>query len=81
MDRISEKCQIDSGRICRAFRVQNGRKVIVDDDVVRQLPEGQDMIIELSGSSSSPLISKADIEMTGTDYPTPPSSVELKLVF
>lgn len=54
---------------------------MIDDDVVRELPEGQDMIVELSGlSNRSPLIPKADIEMTGTDYPTPPS-VELKLIF
>jgi hypothetical protein len=81
LDRISEKCQVDSTRIIRAFRVQNGRKIMVDDDVVRELPEGQDMVVELSGlSNRSPLIPKPDVDMTGTDYPTPPS-VELKLIF
>ncbi|KAK2754041.1 hypothetical protein FQN54_007210 [Arachnomyces sp. PD_36] len=80
VDRISEKCQIDPTRIIRAVRIQNGRKIMVDDDVVRQLPEGQDMVVEISGANNrSPLMPK-DVDMTGTEYPTPPS-VELKLIF
>lgn len=49
MREIAQKKQFDLSRITRVFTVKkNGLKVIVDDDVVRELPEGQDMLVSFS---------------------------------
>ncbi|KAJ5561808.1 hypothetical protein N7535_003730 [Penicillium sp. DV-2018c] len=46
---ICLKYQIDSTTISSIIHVnQKGLRVMVDDDVVRELPEGQDMIIDIS---------------------------------
>ena len=43
---ISTKCQIDPLQISRVLRVNSkGLEIVVDDDVVRELPEGQDMVV------------------------------------
>jgi hypothetical protein len=48
MKKISEKHHIDPSRIVRILHVnQNGLRIMVDDDVVRELPEGQDMIADI----------------------------------
>ncbi|KAJ5264703.1 hypothetical protein N7534_007936 [Penicillium rubens] len=63
---ITEKCQIDPIRISNIMHAhEKGMRVIVDDDVVRQLPEGQDIILDISetpnpnghapGTSRSPM--------------------------
>lgn len=44
---IAGKYCVDAGHIRLALRIdQKGRQIVVDDEVVRALPEGQDMIIE-----------------------------------
>ncbi|KAJ5174440.1 uncharacterized protein N7482_000317 [Penicillium canariense] len=66
MRKISEKHQIDPTRIVRVMHVtQNGLRIMVDDDVVRELPEGQDMIADIYESPER----------------TPDSSVEIKLTY
>ena len=40
----------------------NGFNVIVDDDVICELPEGQDMIVEISGNSREP---DSDVDSLG----------------
>lgn len=63
MAKVTEKYHIDPMRISNIMHVHDkGMRVIVDDDVVRQLPEGQDMIVDISetpgpngGASGSPL--------------------------
>ncbi|KAL1979218.1 hypothetical protein VTN96DRAFT_6431 [Rasamsonia emersonii] len=68
MVKISEKRKIDPDRIVRILRVNhNGLKIMVDDDVVRELPEGQDMVAEFSE--------------TKTEFDTPSSAVEVKLTY
>ncbi len=48
---LASKCGIDSQSIVRTIILNpKGLKIMVDDDVVRQLPEGQDMIIEITES-------------------------------
>lgn len=62
---------MDPSRIARILHVnQNGLQIIVDDDVVRELPEGQDMVVDIcetltpeasdAGSPGSPM----DIKLT-----------------
>ncbi|PWY92431.1 hypothetical protein BO70DRAFT_367575 [Aspergillus heteromorphus CBS 117.55] len=53
MEKISVKQRIDPQRIVRVLHVkQNGLKIMVDDDVVRELPDGQDMVVEISETAS-----------------------------
>ncbi|KAL4946147.1 hypothetical protein BDV06DRAFT_160595 [Aspergillus oleicola] len=49
MEKISMKQRIDPQRIMRVLLVkENGLRIMVDDDVVRELPDGQDMVAEIS---------------------------------
>ncbi|KAL3475046.1 CP2 transcription factor-domain-containing protein [Aspergillus californicus] len=53
MEKISLKQRIDPQRIMRVLLVkENGLRVTVDDDVVRELPDGQDMVVEISEAST-----------------------------
>ena len=46
---ISEKFDIDSNRVTRITHVNaKGLQIVVDEDVVREMIEGQDMIVEFS---------------------------------
>lgn len=46
---ITAKCHVESSRVAKTFRVNpKGLKILVDDEVVRELPEGQDMTVEFS---------------------------------
>lgn len=67
MKKISEKQQIDPSRIVRILHVNEaGLRIMVDDDVVRELPEGQDMIVDIYESD---------------DAQSPGSPVEIKLTY
>ncbi|KAJ5287948.1 hypothetical protein N7478_003634 [Penicillium angulare] len=67
MKKISEKQQIDPSRIVRILHVNEaGLRIMVDDDVVRELPEGQDMIVDIYESDDA-------------QSPSPP--VEIKLTY
>lgn len=74
MHKISEKNKIDPERITRVLRVnQDGLKIMVDDDVVRELPEGQDMVAEFSEASK--------LDGVALNINSPPSAVEVKLKY
>lgn len=48
MKKISEKQDIDPACVVRIFHMsQNGIRIMVDDDVVRHIPEGQDMVVDI----------------------------------
>ena len=54
MKQIPAKQRIDPARIVRLMRVnENGMRILVDDDVVRELPEGQDMDVGISEASGA----------------------------
>jgi hypothetical protein len=74
MKKISEKNKIDPDRIVRVLRVKdNGLKIMVDDDVVRELPDGLDMVAEFSEATES--------EAETPDVNTPSSAVEVRLTY
>ena len=51
---ITTKCQVEPSRILRTIRVNSkGLKIMVDDEVVQELPEGQDMAVEFSTMDST----------------------------
>lgn len=44
---IADKCFVESVRVTRTVRINSkGIKILVDEDVVQQIPEGQDMTVE-----------------------------------
>ncbi|OGE53386.1 hypothetical protein PENARI_c008G07912 [Penicillium arizonense] len=66
---ISSKQQIDPVRIVSIKHVnEKGMQIMVDDDVVRELPEGQDMVVDIS-------------TMPGSNVDAPGSPIEIKLTF
>ncbi|KAL2866969.1 grainyhead-like protein [Aspergillus lucknowensis] len=72
MEKISMKQRIDPQRIMRILLVkENGLRIMVDDDVVRELPDGQDMVAEIS---EAPTVDN----MVGPDADNP-TPVEVKL--
>lgn len=45
--RIAMKCEVNPNHVIRTFRLNSkGLKIVVDDEVVREVPEGQDMVVE-----------------------------------
>ncbi|CAG8108176.1 unnamed protein product [Penicillium nalgiovense] len=69
---ITENYQIDPVRISNIMHThEKGMRVIVDDDVVRQLPEGQDMVIDISETPNP----------NGSARGTPGSPIEIKLIY
>jgi hypothetical protein len=53
MAKISHKQRFSQDHIVHLFHVKNGIKIIIDDDVVQRIPDGQDMIAEVSEISST----------------------------
>jgi hypothetical protein len=73
MEKISMKQRIDPQRIMRVLLVkENGLRIMVDDDVVRELPDGQDMVVEISEASTF------DAVMGGGANTPPPVEVKLR---
>lgn len=70
--RVAQKWNLDASSVTRTLRVvRRGLEVEVDDDVIRELPEGQDMILEITEVNSP---SKRDWEMA-VDAPGEPEMV------
>lgn len=91
---VAAKLDIESSRIQRCIHLtKNGLNVVLDDDVVRELPEGQDMLVELTGigSDSAPAPMKRewdsganDAQLDGDTEPSMDlgsSPLELKLIY
>lgn len=75
---IAVKCQVDFTRVTRTLRINpKGLKIVVDEEVVRELPEGQDMMVEFStiDSPTTPML-----EQTGCTDSTQPN-MEMRLLF
>lgn len=54
IDGIAAKCNVDPARITRTLRVNaKGLKIMVDDETVRELAEGQDMTVEFSNMDAA----------------------------
>ena len=86
---ITAKCAVDATLVQRTLRINDkGLKIIVDDEVVRELPEGQDMTVEFDEIESSPTV-KHDPGSFVMDHDAPdfttiplePRRLEMKLFF
>lgn len=50
---ISEKFGIDPNRVTQVTHINaKGLRIVVDEDVVREVPEGQDMIVEFAPATT-----------------------------
>ncbi|KAL8656620.1 MAG: hypothetical protein Q9210_000158 [Variospora velana] len=73
---VATKCGIEASRISRTVRVNHkGLKIIVDNAVVRELAEGQDMIVELSEIQAEMALKQEPAS------PPPATKFELQLHF
>jgi hypothetical protein len=71
MKQISETHHFDLSRVSNVVHVNNkGLRIMVDDNLVRHLPEGQDMVVDItetlgSGGNTPGMIGPAiDISLT-----------------
>jgi hypothetical protein len=65
---ISEKFQIDPTRVTRVTHINSrGLQIVVDEDVVRELPEGQDMIVEFASTPNDHPIKNELTHPTSTE--------------
>ena len=63
---IAAKFNIDPTKIYQMINVnQKGLNIKIDDDVVRELPEGQDMILEFSRITTPPIRCEWDEDVDG----------------
>ncbi|KAL8812371.1 MAG: hypothetical protein Q9200_001097 [Gallowayella weberi] len=77
--KLAKTCDVESSQIARTVQVNHkGLKIIVDDAVVRELPEGQDMIFELSEVRPETGVKQ---EAGSAASPTGASSLEMRLLF
>lgn len=86
---IAMKCGVEPAHVVRTLRINSkGLKIVVDNEVVRELPEGQDMIVEFQEmdtshgfkqepdvGASTPKANKMPIELAGK------SALEMRLLF
>lgn len=76
VNKLAIHCEVEPRRISRTVQVNpKGLKIMVDNAVVRELPEGQDMIIELSESRSDPALKQEHSPSPRT------TSLEMRLLF
>lgn len=84
---IAKKCGVEPAQVTRTLRINpKGLKIMVDDEVVRELPEGQDMILEFTevnavkaeptSGASTPKASEITPSKTAQ-----PKLLEMKLLF
>ena len=78
---ISSKCNVEASTVERVSRFDTrGLKIIVDDDVVRELPEGQDMVVEVVGVDTPITKEEQSTNPTKTEH-TPIKRLEMRLLY
>lgn len=76
VNKLAVKCGIDPRRINRTVQVNHkGLKIMVDNAVVRELPEGQDMVVEFSEIRSEMALKQEQASPVNT------TNLELRLRF
>ncbi|EEP82606.1 conserved hypothetical protein [Uncinocarpus reesii 1704] len=75
VETVARKCRFDPARIARALVVRNnGFHVVLDDDVVREVPEGQDMTVEFSELDES----GSNMDLDDPKSPTTVTNIEMR---
>ena len=83
---IASKCDVDPARIKTSLRInEKGLKILVDEELVREIPEGQDMIVEFNETKAErPFKEEPGAStMSDTDLINPANSspLEMRLIF
>ncbi|KAL8683974.1 MAG: hypothetical protein Q9186_000004 [Xanthomendoza sp. 1 TL-2023] len=79
MSQLANKCDLQPSQITRMVQVnQKGLKIMIDDAVVRELPEGQDMMVEFSETRPETGVRG---EAGSPPSPTGGSNLEMRLLF
>jgi len=75
---IASKCDLEPTQVLRTLRVnQKGLTILVDNDFVRELPEGQDMTVEvIELRSQSPMKREWDAGPTDVQVDGDLSTIE-----
>lgn len=74
---IASKCNVDPSRVQRILRVNSkGLEILVDEELVREIPEGQDMIVEFEDIDP---IMKTERSIALAE--TVPRPLEMRLIF
>ncbi|KAL8952996.1 MAG: hypothetical protein Q9222_001111 [Ikaeria aurantiellina] len=73
---LAHQCDVEPSRISRTVQVnQKGLKIMVDDAVVRELPEGQDMVVEFAETGSDIVLKQEEGVSSSI------SNLEMRLLF
>ena len=73
---IASKCNVDPSRVQRTLQINpKGLEILVDDELVREVPEGQDMIVEFREIKAGIKVEPPAM----TDVSPPP--LEMRLIF
>ena len=73
---IGKKWKVDPAHIHRAvFIREDGLSIVIDDDVVRELPEGKDMVAEFANPRRN------SVESMEIDSLSVPEGIEIKVRF
>ncbi|KAL8658954.1 MAG: hypothetical protein Q9226_000692 [Calogaya cf. arnoldii] len=76
VSKLANKCGVEPSRISRTVQVNHkGLKILIDDAVVRELPEGQDMIVEVSEARAEVGFKQEQPSSAGA------TSLEMRLLF
>ncbi|EER26334.1 hypothetical protein D8B26_003303 [Coccidioides posadasii str. Silveira] len=76
METVAKKCRFDPARIVRALVIRgNGFNVVLDDDVVREMAEGQDMTVEFSELEDS---GQSGMDLDDPKSPVTVSDIEMR---
>ena len=80
---IASKCDVDPSRVQRAVRINSkGLKILVDEELVREIPEGQDMVVEFCEfESSSPVKNEPSNYLISSNAQVVHKPLEMRLTF
>ena len=83
---IAAKCDVDASRVQRVLRINpRGLKILLDDEVVRELPEGQDMFVEFDEIVSDPSIKQENLpgesDLNRSIQNASATALEMKLIY
>lgn len=82
MHEVAKKCKFEPSKIVQVVCVRGNINVVLDDDVVQEIPEGQDMIVEFSEVRDDILNDGNDQgSLSPTLSPTSIAGLEMKLIF
>lgn len=79
---IAAKCEVDPARIQRTIRINpKGLKIMVEDDTVWELPEGQDMTVEFSSIELDMGVQTTGTMSPATERASSTTALEMRLIF